>query len=95
MPEPYTAKITQNPNMPSDGSPITTSFYSTVHATFPDGSSKREVEERKHKREADHFVRIFHSFLRKLLLKTYWAGRPLHARPLVQQILHRVLRFRL
>ncbi|KAJ7069377.1 hypothetical protein C8F01DRAFT_1112456 [Mycena amicta] len=55
LPEPYVAAIVQNPNQPEDGLPVSTSYYSTVHATYPTTTpSSAEVVDttQKHKRDS-------------------------------------------
>ncbi|KAJ6505175.1 hypothetical protein C8R45DRAFT_971936 [Mycena sanguinolenta] len=45
MPEPYVAAIVQNPNQPENGLPVSTTYYSTVHATYPTSSSSETSTE--------------------------------------------------
>ncbi|KAJ6536280.1 hypothetical protein B0H19DRAFT_1183092 [Mycena capillaripes] len=45
MPEPYVAAIVQNPNQPEYGLPVSTSYYSTVHATYPTSSGSETSTE--------------------------------------------------
>ncbi|KAF7317332.1 hypothetical protein HMN09_00468900 [Mycena chlorophos] len=54
--EPYNATIVQDPSPPPDAESISTGYYAAIHATWPSKVSREEeVEDKKKKREADHF----------------------------------------